>query len=217
MSDWSSFGSRDGLLLPEFNEVLQECNMALTTASVSPRSEDCGDGHGRGELEPFATNLHTCDRNDMNLELQKLLECCENNGIDMDPGNRLQLHNMDDTIYNLKIESLVSHNKRLETKLGDYEKLMSELEAEKAKTEILRRKLRAGPEQPVEDILTPRVQSDHDLNIKILKEHLEEAMNSNRALSHENLELLNKLEYVKMLATSALETEEVCHMPHYSH
>ncbi|KAI3463313.1 hypothetical protein Pfo_019976, partial [Paulownia fortunei] len=54
----------------------------------------------------------------------------------------------------IKIESLLSDNRRLEAQVADYANVVTELEAAKAKIKLLRKKLKCEAEQNGEQILT---------------------------------------------------------------
>ncbi|KAG8380041.1 hypothetical protein BUALT_Bualt07G0152300 [Buddleja alternifolia] len=136
--------------------------------------------------------------------------------------NRIKLNSMETKLYTLKIESLQSDKRRLEAQVADYAKVVTELEAAKAKIKLLRKKLRSDAEQNREQILSLQervmkwrdeevkaVEIDDDVEMKELEEELEEVKKLNNGLKWENSELARKLEYVQRLATSALDNEEV--------
>ncbi|KAK6125148.1 hypothetical protein DH2020_041114 [Rehmannia glutinosa] len=143
----------------------------------------------------------------------------------MELQNRLRIHNMEAKLYNLKIESLQSDNRRLEAQVVDYEKLVTELEAAKAKIKLLRKKLMSEAEQNREQLLYLQervmklqdeekngVEIDRDVKMQLrkmkeLEEELEEMKKSNESLKLENSELAQKLECVQMLASTDLEIQ----------
>ncbi|KAK6148793.1 hypothetical protein DH2020_016318 [Rehmannia glutinosa] len=144
----------------------------------------------------------------------------------MELQNRLRIHNMEAKLYNLKIESLQSDNRRLEAQVVDYEKVVTELEAAKAKIKLLRKKLMSEAEQNREQLLYLQervmklqdeekkgVEIDRDVKMQLwkmkeLEEELEEMKKSNESLKLENSELAQKLECVQMLASTDLDNKE---------
>ncbi|KAI3463293.1 hypothetical protein Pfo_019956 [Paulownia fortunei] len=237
-------GDRDGFLLPEFNELVKECNMAVIMDDISPRKNGeslvpdvespreykCAehDEHER-EIRRLQIEVKILEERERKLEIQ-LLEYCgikEQETAVMELRNQLRLNNMETKLYNLKIESLLSHNRRLDAQVADYANVVTELEAAKAKIKLLRKKLKCEAEQNREQILTLQdrvmklqdqekkaVEIDQDVEMKLrerkeLKEELEEMKKSNQGLKQENSDLAQKLEYVQMLATTALDNEEV--------
>ncbi|KAK6128007.1 hypothetical protein DH2020_038254 [Rehmannia glutinosa] len=237
-------GDKDSFLLPEFNELVKECNMSITVYDISPKKNAeslvpevespkehrCTeyDEHER-EIKRLQTRVKILEEREKNLEIQ-LLEYYgikEHETAVMELKNQLKLNNMEAKLYNLKIESLLSNNKRLEAQVADYTNIVMELEAAKAKIKLLRKKLKSDGEQNREKILTLQekvmkmeeqekkaVEIDQDVEMlrrekKELKEELEEMKKSNQSLKMENSDLTQKLDYVQMLATTALDNEEV--------
>ncbi|KAI3455509.1 hypothetical protein Pfo_012172 [Paulownia fortunei] len=248
VSDLSSSGrfsgDGDGFLLPEFNQLVKERNMAVTTDDISPkkngqslvsdvdspREYKCAE-HKEHDIEIMIlrSKVKILEERERMLEIQ-LLEYYglkEQETAVMELQNRLRLHNMEAKLYNLKIESLQSDKRRLEAQLADYGKVVTELEAAKAKIKLLRKKLRSDAEQNREQILNLQervmkiqdqeknaVEIDQDVEMQLekrkeLEEELEEIKKSNHSLKLENSELAQKLEYVQMFATSALDNEEI--------
>ncbi|XP_073302546.1 protein CHUP1, chloroplastic-like [Primulina huaijiensis] len=144
----------------------------------------------------------------------------------MELQNQIRLNDMEAKIYDLKIGSLRSDKRRLEAQLTDYARVVTELEAAKAKVKILRKKLRSDAEQNREQILILQervmklqdhekkaVETDHDVELQIQKQKeleiaCEEMDKVNKNLKIENSDLARKLECLQMLATSALDNEE---------
>ncbi|KAL3824413.1 hypothetical protein ACJIZ3_020442 [Penstemon smallii] len=248
MSNYSSSGrcreDRDGYLLTEFNELVKDCNMVVTTDDTSPRSNreslipdiesprehKCNDHEETDrEIENLRTMVKNLQEREMNLEIQ-LLEYYglqEQETAVMELQNRLRLSNMESKLYNLKIESMQSDIRRLEAQVSDYAKVLTELEAAKAKIKLLRNKLRSEAEQNREQILKLQervmklqnqeekaVENDQNVGMQLQKRkelemELEEMKKLNHALKLENSELAQKLEDLQMIATSALDNEEV--------
>ncbi|MCI34641.1 protein CHUP1 chloroplastic-like, partial [Trifolium medium] len=77
------------------------------------------------------------------LEVQ-LLEYCglrEQETVVMELQNRLKISNMETKMFNLKVETLQSENRRLEAQVSDHAKVVSELEASKTKVKFLKKKI----------------------------------------------------------------------------
>ncbi|PIN24201.1 hypothetical protein CDL12_03071 [Handroanthus impetiginosus] len=237
-------GDREGLLLPEFNDLVKECNISVTIDDISPRKTieslvsdvespkeyKCNepDEHER-EIKRLQTMVKFLEERERNLEIQlfEYYGIKEQETAVMELQNRLRLNNMEAKLYNLKIESLLSDNRRLEEQVADYAKVVTELEAAKAKIKLLRKKLKLEAEQNREQILnlqdrvmklqdqeqkSVEMNQDLEMQLKIkkeLEEELEEMKKLNQSLKFENSDLAQKLEYVQMLATSALDNEEV--------
>lgn len=228
---------REGLLLPEFNEVVKECSISerknvesLTPEAELHREHKCGDNDVHElEIKKLRGKVKTLEERERKLEVQ-LLEYYgikEQENAVYELQNRLRLNNVEAKLYTLKIDSLLSDNRRLEAQVAEYAHVLNELEAAKAKIKQLRKKLKSEGEQNREQILTLQdrvmkmqeqerkaVEFDQDVEMQLkemneLKEELEETKKLNDGLKIENADLAQKLEYVKMLAASALDNEEV--------
>ncbi|KAH6800468.1 hypothetical protein C2S52_000932 [Perilla frutescens var. hirtella] len=248
MSETSSSGGgrsvvdRDSFLLSEFDQLLKEYDMA--TDDVSPRRKrqsiepnaeppkehKCAEHEERErELRSLRSKVEILEEREKILENQ-LLEYYglkEQESAVLELQTRLRVHNMEAKLYNLKIESLQSDNKRLQAKVADYEKVVAELESSQAKITLLRKKLRVEAEQNREQILKLQervmmlqdqdkkaVEIDQDVDMQPqeknrLEEELEEMKKYNESLKLENLELAQKVENLQKLAKSALDNEEV--------
>ncbi|KAL0341952.1 UNVERIFIED_CONTAM: protein CHUP1, chloroplastic [Sesamum calycinum] len=255
ISDLSSSGrcngDRDGFLLPEFSQLVKECNM-VTTDDISPgmnrqslapdvasplENKYAEDEEQTREIRSLRNKVKILEERERYLEVQ-LLEYYglkEQQNALMELQNRLRLNNMETKLYNLKIESLQADNRLLQAQVADYAKVVAELEAAKAKIKLLRKKLRSDAEQNREHILslqervmklrdpetkTVEVDQDVEMQLKIrkeLEEELEEMRSSNDSLKLENSQLAQKLEYLQMLATSALDNEEIRALKEESH
>ncbi|XP_022885085.1 protein CHUP1, chloroplastic isoform X2 [Olea europaea var. sylvestris] len=236
-------GDRDGYLLPEFVDLVKECDSTVKATGISPRKNmetqalDVESPRGckyieheepDREIRSLKSKVKMLQERERSLEIQ-LLEYYglkEQETAVMELQNRLKLNNMEAKLYNLKIESLQANNRRLEAEVADYAQVVSELEAAKAKIKLLRKKLRSEAEQNREQILTLQervmklqdqemngVKNDPDMKYKLqkLKElevEIEDLRESNHGLKQENSELAKKLEYLQMIATSALDNEE---------
>ncbi|CAK9165325.1 unnamed protein product [Ilex paraguariensis] len=166
-----SHDDKDELLLPEFNELLKEFDLAATKAGISPRKDvetptpNAGTPRGytcderedhEQEIKNLTNMVKILKERERNLEIQ-LLEYYglkEQETAVMELQNRLKINNMEAKLFSLKIESLQADNRRLEVQVADYAKVVAELEAVKAKIKILKKKLRSEAEQNKEQILT---------------------------------------------------------------
>ncbi|CAA0816106.1 actin binding protein family [Striga hermonthica] len=190
-------------------------------------SKSCSD-HER-EIEHLQAHVKTLEEREKDLENQLLghngLKDHENALVELK--NQLRLNNIEAKHYNLKIESLISNNKKLEAGLADYENVVTELEGARGKVKALRNKLKLAAEQNQEQILVlqdrvmrlkDKEKKTDEINRELeavvrereeLTRELEEMKKSNQSLRLENSDMAQKLGYVQMLATTALDNEEV--------
>lgn len=222
--------------------------MAATMDNVCPRKNGdslfrdveykCSqhDEHAK-EIKRLRNRVKILQEKERNLELQ-LLEYYgikEQETAVMELQNRLRLNTMEAKLCNLKIESLLLDNRRLEAQVADYANAATELESAKTKIKMLRKKLKSEGEQNREQILKlqDRVMTlqeqekkaaeiDQDLKMQMqerdeLKAELEGMKKCNQVLKLENSDLAQKLEYVKMLAANAIDNEEVVLCFRYVH
>lgn len=228
-TDHSSNGDRESYLLPEFNDLEKECSMSLSMDNFCPRksgfeveyvcSED--DEHEQ-EVKKLRNMVNILQEKERNLELQ-LLEYYgikEQETAVMELQNQLKLNTMEAKLYNLKIESLMLDNRRLEAQVADYANAHTELEASKGKIKMLKKKLKFEMERNRDQILKlqdrvmniqehERRAAEIDQEREMLKSKLEEMRICNQVLKQENYDLVQKLDYVKMLAPNALDEEVV--------
>lgn len=230
-SDGRSVGDRDSFLFHELDQLVKEYDMETEDASgrksgqslvpdVEPSKEH------ESELRSLRSKVEILEQREKILENQLLeyygLKEQENALLELQ--NRLKVHNMEAKLYNLKIESLQSDNKRLQAKVADHEKVVAELESAQAKIVLLRKKLRFEAEQNREQILRLQervmklqdqdkkaVEADRDVDMQShqLLEELEETKRYNQSLKLEKSELAQKVENLQMLAKSALDDKEV--------
>ncbi|KAI7985517.1 hypothetical protein LOK49_LG14G01990 [Camellia lanceoleosa] len=236
-------GDKDGFLLPEFNELVKEFDLAATKANFSPKKEvqtphfdaemprsfklDKGEDYEQ-EIKNLKNMVKILRERERILEIQ-LLEYYglkEQETTVMELQNRLKINNVEAKLFSLKIESLQADNRRLESQVADYAKVIVELEAARAKVKVLKKKLKSESEQNKEQILTLQqrvkklmnqeheaVAIDQDIKLKLqrlkdLEEEAEELRKSNHSLGLENSGLVSKLDYTQMLASSVLEDQE---------
>ncbi|XP_071901405.1 protein CHUP1, chloroplastic-like [Coffea arabica] len=231
-----SNGDKDVYLLPEFNDLVKEFDLAAMKATFSPHKDvemltnSCVQklDHEQ-ELNSLRNMVKTLKERERSLEIQ-LLEYYglkEQETAVMELHNRLKINNMEAKLFNLKIESLQADKRRLEEQVADYARVVSELEAAKTKIKLLKKKLRSEAEHNREHILALQERvvklqdqekkalcTDSDLQLKLqqLKDYEEEAeelKKSNHILRQENSALAQKLEYVQTLAVSVLDGEKV--------
>lgn len=222
-------GDRNGFLLPTDTISAGANSESLVPEVESPPEYRVAEHNDYDrEIRNLRCEVEILQERERNLETQ-LLEYYglkEQETVITELQNRLKLNNMESKLYNLKIDSLKADNRRLEAQVSDYGKVVTELEAAKAKIKVLRKKLRSEAERNRGQILNlqDRVMKlqEHEKNTdgdelhvdtQIQKnkelEELEETKKSYRALLLEKSELAQKLEYVQMLATSVIDNEEV--------
>ncbi|KAL8522494.1 hypothetical protein ACS0TY_012602 [Phlomoides rotata] len=226
-TDQSSNGDRESYLLPEFNDLEKECSMSFSMEKFGPRKSGfdveygcCEDDEHEQEVRKLRNMVSILQEKERNLELQ-LLEYYgikEQETAVMELQNQLKLNTMEAKLYNLKIESLMLDNRRLEAQVADYANANAELEASKGKIKMLKKKLKFEMERNRDQILKLQ---DRVMNIQeherkaaeilqereLLKSKLEEMRICNQVLKQENYDLVQKIDYVKMLAPSALDEE----------
>ncbi|MFQ6644352.1 hypothetical protein Gotur_018751 [Gossypium turneri] len=140
--------------------------------------------------------------------------------------NRLKIKNTEVKLFSLKIESLQSEKRQLQSQVTSHEKAVAELESARSQIKMLKKKLKHEAEMNKEQILNlqkrvARLQEQeleapvNNLDIesklqrlKILECEVEELRNLNMRLQMENSELARKLESTQILANSVLEDPE---------
>ncbi|XP_042513923.1 protein CHUP1, chloroplastic-like isoform X2 [Macadamia integrifolia] len=227
--------SRDeeGLLLPEFNElVLKDFDLTSNNTDIG-KEVACKIAAEKEETEQEIINLRNkvkvLQEREKNLEI-KLLEYYglkEQETVVMELQNRLKINNMEAKVYTLKIKSLQAENQRLEAQVADHAKLVAELETARAKIKMLKKKQRSDEEQNKE-LMSALQESVADLQeqeqmailndadvqneVQRMKELVyksEELKKINSSLQQEkNCELAGRLESTQILASSILEDPE---------
>ncbi|KAM5579217.1 protein CHUP1, chloroplastic [Rosa sericea] len=232
---------KDSLLLPEFNDLVNEFDFAGPKSGFSPmknvetRMSDVETPRAFRTLEKDDYELEIRHLRDMvrklrererHLEVQ-LLEYYglkEQETAVMELQNRLKISSMEAKLFSLKIESLQAENCRLEGQASNHAKVVAELEATRAKIQMLKKKLRSEAEHNKEQILSlkKRVENLQDneaaaVNLEIqlklrrlkdLEGETEELRASNLRLQLQNSELARRLESTQILANSILEDPE---------
>ena len=208
-----SIADDEGYLLPEFNEmVLKEFGRGTPAARVR---EDASNDHEIYKLRDLVRSLQEREKT---LELQ-LMECYglqEQDAAMRELENQLKLSNVESKLYLLKIESLQSENQKLQTQLSENSKIISELEATRAKCKLLKKKLALDAEQAKEEMTSLQKMVDSlqnketgenknhieaEKNLKKLEELEKEATElraANSRLQQENAHLIRRLELTRL-------------------
>lgn len=239
-----SSADNDGFLLPEFNDIVKQLDFVAANAGISPKKDvetpssntetpkvfrSAEKDEYEEEIRHLRNMVRMLQERERNLEVQ-LLEYYglkEQETAVMELQNRLKINNMEAKLFTLKIESLQAENQRLKARVADHVKVLSELEAARAKIRMLKKKLRFEAEQNREQILALQQRvaklqdqeykaapndSNTKLNMQRLKElevEAEELRKSNMRLHIENSKLSRSLESTQILANSVLEDPEV--------
>ncbi|KAJ1420245.1 hypothetical protein SESBI_14376 [Sesbania bispinosa] len=180
------------------------------------------------EIRQLRNMIRMLQERERSLEVQ-LLEYCglrEQETVVMELQNRLKISSMEAKMYNLKVETLQSENRRLEAHVADHAKLLGELETAKTKVKFLKRKIRYEAEQNREHImnLKQRVAKLHDLEskaaasdqeiqiklkrLKDLEAEAEQLRKTNLRLQMDNSDLARRLDSTQILANAVLEDPE---------
>ncbi|KEH39539.1 CHUP1, putative [Medicago truncatula] len=225
-------GDRDEFLLPEFDELVKEVEFEVEAPRLKVGSSREYAVPDKNDYEQEIIQLRNMVRllqdKEQNLEVQ-LLEYCglrEQETVVMELQNRLKISNMEVKMFNLKTKNLQSENRKLKEQVADQEKVLAELDAEKAKIELLNNEIRREAEQNKEKIvsLKQRVAKlqeqeykgsacDQDIKIKLQKlnaveSEVEELRKSNLKLQIENYDLARRLDSTQIVANDANRESE---------
>ncbi|KAH9614253.1 hypothetical protein KSS87_013116 [Heliosperma pusillum] len=226
-------GDKDEFLLPEFDQLVSDLNATTTSRTIIDKDlpktiYDVEKDDYEHEIENLKRRVRYLRERERKLEVQ-LLEYYglkEQEKAMMELQNRVKINNIEAKLFSMRIESLEAENKRLATQVGDYSKIVSELEDAKVKIKVLKRKIRYEAQQNKEQILelTHRVtrlgDQEHEActsgsdglyelhNVTDLEREAEELRMSNEKLHQENAELGRKLEATQFLANSLLVDPE---------
>ncbi|KAI7727673.1 hypothetical protein M8C21_001129 [Ambrosia artemisiifolia] len=235
----NSLSDKDSYLLPEFNDLMKEFDLTsmktnpelpISEANSPPKTNSMGETESHvQEIKNLTNMVEMLKERERNLEVQ-LLEyqsLKEQEAAVKELQNRLKLNNMEAKLLALKVDSLEKDNKGLQSQMADYNKVLADLEAARAKINVLKKKLRSEAEQNKERILNLQqrvekmqedehkgsVRIDPEIELKLCKlKDLEDKVNelrkSNHDLQVEKSELTQRLEHVQVLATSVLEDQE---------
>ena len=235
-------GEKDEFLVPEFNDLVKEVDFTPDGNSLekdvdAPRSKEgspiaCASPEKddyEQEVRKLNNMIGMLQEREQSLEVQ-LLEYCglrEQETAAKELQNRLRVSNMETKMFNLKVQTLQSENRRLEEQVADHAKVLAELETAKAKVQLLRKKIKHEAERSREQIITLKqkvaklqeqewkaVACDQDIQIKLqklkdLESEAEELRQSNFRLQIENSELARRLDSTQILANAVLEEPEV--------
>lgn len=165
-----SGGDRDGLLLPEFNELVKEfgsspkgsfspckdVEMPLQDADSPKEDKIVGRDDHEQEIENLKNIVKTLKERERTLEIQLLeyygLKEQENSIRELQ--NRLRIHNLEAKHLGLKIECLKAEKMKLKAQVADSAKVFSDLEAARLKIAQLKKKLGLEADHHKEQILS---------------------------------------------------------------
>ncbi|KAK4349894.1 hypothetical protein RND71_029207 [Anisodus tanguticus] len=226
---------RDGIFLPEFNELVKKLTLSTSKRDIEAYEDSAREyrivemvNHDQQEIKSLKNIVKSLEERERTLEIQ-LLEYFglkEQETAIMELQNQLKINNVEAKLFGLKIESLTADKMRLEAKVVDYAKVVSELEAAKVKIKQLKKKVRSEGEHSKEHILalqekvlklhdqekkTVEAESDVQLKLRKLKDlenQADEWKKSNQSLRKENSDLAHRLESVQIIASSVLEDEQ---------
>ncbi|XXG46075.1 hypothetical protein AAC387_Pa02g1003 [Persea americana] len=219
-------------------KAVSNANAGFSPNNRSPRDEECfllPDKESTDEeimsVEQEITNLRNMvqvlQERERNLEMQMLEYhgLKEKEAIIQELHNRLKINTMEAKFSTLKIESLKAENQTLKTQASEYKRVVTELEITKAKSKLLKRKMKSEVKQANQQLfdLQKKVMKLEDREhepsfndadtqeklkrLKDLEDKLSELSMENSRLQHEKSELDKKLEFTQFLA-SALECPE---------
>ncbi|XP_058774183.1 protein CHUP1, chloroplastic-like [Vicia villosa] len=225
-------GDRDEFLLPEFDELVKEVEFEVEARKLEVKSSIAYEGLDKDEYEQEIHRLKNMVRllqdKEQNLEVQ-LLEYYglkEQETVVMEFENRLKITNMQVEMFNLKAKSLQSENRKLREQVADHANVLAELDAAKAKIELLNKEIRREAEQNKERIvsLQQRVAMlqdqdckdaacDQDIKSKLQKleafeSEVEELRESNSRSQIENSDLTRRFDSTQILANDANQESE---------
>ncbi|TYI78751.1 hypothetical protein E1A91_D06G235500v1 [Gossypium mustelinum] len=180
------------------------------------------------EIEHLRNTVKLLQEKEKNLEAQllKYYGLKEQETAVTELVNRLKIKNTEVKLFSLKIESLQSEKRQLQSQVTGHEKAVAELESARSRIKMLKKKLKHEAEMNKEQIFNlqkrvarlqeqeleapvnnPDIESKLQ-RLKILECEVEELRNLNTRLQMENSELARKLESTQILANSALEDPE---------
>ncbi|KDP40837.1 hypothetical protein JCGZ_24836 [Jatropha curcas] len=163
-------GDKDGYLLPEFNDLVQELDFNALNARLSPKKDLETHGSDMETPKAFSSKeMDDCEQEiihlkaivgrlqerEKNLEDQ-LLECYglkEQETAMIELQNRLKINHVETKLLTLKIKNLQEDNQRLQAQLADQAKIVADLDAARAKIKLLRKMLKSEAERNKEQIL----------------------------------------------------------------
>ncbi|KAE9616179.1 hypothetical protein Lalb_Chr04g0263011 [Lupinus albus] len=239
----SPIGSKQNGEKGEFNNLVKDAEFGVTITRNSYKKDvessrskvGSPQAHGSFEKEDYEQEvrqlrsmIRMLQERERNLEIE-LLEYCglrEQEAAVMELQNRLKISNMETKMFSLKVETLQSENRRLEARVVDHAKVLSELENAKTKVKLLKKKIKYEAEQNREEIMNlkqkvTKLQDQElkgaanylDIQIKLkrlkdLESEVEELTKSNLRLHIENADLARRLDSTQILANAVLEDPE---------
>lgn len=220
-------GVKDGVLLPEYDELVDEFDLDSMKDSNSPMGyvetlasdTETQKGYNAVKMDDYEQEIK-CLRNmvknlkererDLEIQLLEYYGLKEQESAVMELHNRLEINSMETRLCTLKIESLQADNKRLEAQVMDHAIVVADLEVTRSKLKMLKGELKSECEHNKEQIISLQRDIQPKLEkIKRLEEEVEELRKSNCSLQEENYDLGRRLDYAQILANSVLENEKV--------
>ncbi|KAF1882792.1 hypothetical protein Lal_00002973 [Lupinus albus] len=220
-------GEKDEFLLPEFHDLVKELDIGEDVEVPRPKVGSSIEyaSHEKAHLG----NIRMLQDREQSLEVQPLEYCGlkEQQAAMMELQNRLKLTNMEAKMFNLKVKTLQSENRKLEERVADHQKVLAELEAAKVNVKMLKMKIRYEGERNREQLVDLKQKvaaklqeqeykdaaGDQDNQIKLqklkeLESEAEELRKSNLRLQMENSDLARRLDSTHILANSVQEHPE---------
>lgn len=216
-------GVEDRILLPEYDELVNEFDVASMKDSNSPTryvETLASDTETHVKMDDYEQEIK-CLRNmvknlkeresDLEIQLLEYYGLKEQESTVMELHNRLKINSIETRLFTLKIESLQADNKRLEAQVMDHARVVADLEIARSKLKMQKRELKSESDQHNKEQISS-LQKDIQpklVKIKRLEEEVEELRKTNCSLQEENSDLGRRLDYAQILANSVLESEKV--------
>ncbi|CAL0324098.1 unnamed protein product [Lupinus luteus] len=219
-------GETDEFLVPEFHDLVKELDFGEDVEAPRPKVRPSIEyaSHEKGQLG----NIRMLQDREHSLEVQLLDygSLKEQQAAMMELQNRLKLTNMEAKMFNLKVKTLQSENRKLEEQVADNQKVLAELEATKVNVKMLKMKIRYQGERNKEQLVVLQEKvaklqeqenkdaacdQDNEIKLQKLKElesEAEELRKSNLRLQMENSDLARRLDSTHILANSVPEHPE---------
>ncbi|RCV16083.1 hypothetical protein SETIT_3G109100v2 [Setaria italica] len=214
-----SIADDEGYLLPEFNEmVLKEFCRDIDSIPTTPAArvrEDVSNDHEIHKLRDLVRSLQEREKT-LELQLLEYYGLQEQDAAVRELENQLKINNVESKLYSLKVESLQSENQELQAQLSENSKIISELEATRAKCKLLKKKLALDAEQSKEKVTslqktvdslqhkeTDEVNNHIEVENKLkrleeLEKEATELRATNSRLQQENAHLIRRLELTRL-------------------
>lgn len=241
---------KDEFFIADFNDLLNEGDIGAIIVGNSSKKDAEAKRLRKGypprayvtpdkddydqEIRHLKNKIRLLQERERGLEVQLLdyYDLREREAAAMDLQNRLKISDMEAKMFDLKVENLISENRRLEAQMADHAKATAELESSKAKVKMLKKKIKHLAEQNREQIksLQQKVSklqdkeekaaaaaaavNDRDVQLKLqklkdLEREAEELKKANSMLQMDNSELSRRLDSTQILANSVLEDSQV--------